>query len=195
MNWLAHLHLSEPTPEFCLGSILPDLVKQADLVAMPAEFQPGIRRHVQIDAFTDSHPVFRGSIQRLKPPYRRFGGLLMDVLYDHFLASHWDSFSATPLPDFAAEVYTGFEELENRVPETARLRLQLMRKENWLCSYRDMTEVAVALDRIDKRLRQPANLAESVIVLERDYSAFYNDFSVFYPELRANVVSCSRRQT
>ena len=139
-------------------------------------------------SFTDSHPIFRSSVRRLKPPYRRFGGILIDVFYDHLLASHWDSFSALPLPDFAADVYAGFEQYWNLIPEAARLRLQRMQTENWLCSYRETTGIATALGRIGRRLQQPFDLAQSASLLEDDYSLFYADFSAFYPELQAHVL-------
>src|SRR5687767_5374896 len=103
MNWLAHLLLSEPTPAFRLGSILPDLVSSPLLADMPSKFQRGIQRHLQVDAYTDSHAIFRRSVQRLNPPFRRFGGILIDVFYDHFLSLDWHSFSHTPLPEFASE--------------------------------------------------------------------------------------------
>lgn len=188
MNWLAHLHLSEPTPAFRLGNLLPDLVKGPELARLPADFQPGIQRHWQIDAFTDTHPVFRRSVGRLEAPYRRFGGVLVDVFYDHILASHWPSHSAIPLPDFAAEVYAGFEPYWKVIPDLARLRLQQMQEHNWLCTYREIAGIAAVLDRIGKRLRQPIDLGHAASLLERDYDLFAADFSAFYPKLQAHVL-------
>lgn len=71
MNWLAHLLLSEPPPTLRVGGLLPDLVSAAVLENLPMEFQRGIERHRQVDAFTDSHPIVRRSVQRI----RRYGGL------------------------------------------------------------------------------------------------------------------------
>ena len=90
MNWLAHLHLSEPTSAFRLGNVLPDLVPARDLANLPEAFQRGIKCHHRIDAFTDAHPKFRQSVARLSPRFRRFGGIIVDVFYDHFLAVNWD---------------------------------------------------------------------------------------------------------
>jgi len=187
MNWLAHLHLSDPTPAFRLGSLLPDIVDKPVLVNLPAEFQPGIRRHVQIDVFTDSHPIFRRSVARLKPPYRRFGGILVDVFYDHFLASHWANYSNVPLPDFTMEVYTTFQSHSHLLPETARLRLHHMQTEDWLGSYRTLDGIAATLNRISRRLSRPVDLAQAVRQLEDDFAGFYADFKGFYPELQSHV--------
>lgn len=187
MNWLAHLHLSEPTPAFRLGSLLPDMVAYADLANLPAQFQPGIGRHRQIDVYTDSHPLFKRSVQRLNPPYRRFGGILVDVFYDHFLARHWDDFSGTPLPDFVAGVYADLQTGQHLIPEGPRFALQRMQAENWLCSYREIDGIRTTLGRIGRRLRRPVDLAAGASILENQHSVFYEDFSAFYPELQAHV--------
>lgn len=192
MNWLAHLYLSEPTPAFRLGNLLPDLAPVAALVHLPAEFQAGIQCHRRIDAFADVHPIFRRSVARLGPSFRRFGGVLIDIFYDHVLAHEWDSFATTPLPEFAADVYASFDAQWSYIPVDARERLQAMREADWICSYRDIAGITEALTRIGQRLRRPTDLAASVPILERDYDAFRADFVEFFPQLIAHVSPAAR---
>src|SRR4051794_7971427 len=109
MNWLAHLLLSDPAPAFRIGNLLPDLMPGPALAQMPAEYQGGIAQHRRIDAFTDSHPIFRRSILRVEPPQRRYAGILVDIFYDHFLSVGWAAHSRVPLREFLAEVYGSFE--------------------------------------------------------------------------------------
>jgi acyl carrier protein phosphodiesterase len=187
MNWLAHLYLSEPTAAFRIGNLLPDLVSASALTDLPLEFQRGIRRHRQIDAFTDAHPIFRQSILRLGPTFRRFGGVLVDIFYDHILAREWESFAPTPLPDFAAHVYASFDAHWTEIPADAHLRLRLMREHNLLCTYRDIAGITEGLTRIGARLRRPTDLAAAVPLLERDYNLFHRDFRDFFPQLIAHV--------
>lgn len=192
MNWLAHLYLSEPTPAFRLGNLLPDLAPMAALAHLPPEFQAGIQCHRRIDAFTDSHPVFRRSIERLGPTFRRFGGVLTDIFYDHILAREWDSFATTPLVEFAAEVYASFDAQWSHVPEEARERLQAMREADWIGSYRHIEGITEALTRIGGRLRRPTDLAASVPIFIREYEAFRADFGEFFPQLIAHVGPTTR---
>lgn len=187
MNWLAHLLLSEPTPAFRLGGILPDLASASELAGMAADFQGGIRRHHQIDAYTDSHAIFRRSVQRFSPPFRRFGGILVDVFYDHFLSCDWGSYSDRSLPVFASEFYASFEGLRADVPPEVYERLLLMKAGNWLCSYGDIQGVAITLGRISTRLRRPFDLAPATAVLEQDYKLFHGDFAAFFPEVSRHV--------
>jgi len=183
MNWLAHILLSEPTPAFRLGGVLPDLVAAPLLAGLPPEFQRGIQRHHQIDAYTDSHAIFRRSVQRFHPPFRRFGGILVDVFYDHFLTRNWPSFSDTPLPEFTAEFYASFAPQRADIPPEAYAHLQRMQAANWLGSYGDIAGLTLTLQRLSSCLRRPFDLRPAIAVLEQEYDSFHADFAAFFPEL------------
>lgn len=189
MNWLAHLHLSEPSAAFRLGNVLPDMLGARELATLPAEFQRGARCHHRIDAFTDAHPRFRQSVARMPAGYRRFGGIIVDVLYDHFLAADWAAHSDVPLRTTVDEFYVSFDVHRTEIPVAVWPVLERMREQDWLGSYGDLAGVRIALGRIGNRLRKPRDLGECVVELERDYEGFRQDFAAFYPELRAHVVS------
>jgi acyl carrier protein phosphodiesterase len=189
MNWLAHLLLSEPTPAFRVGNLLPDILPSRDLKSLGREFQRGIQRHRQIDAFTDSHRIVRRSILLLGPAYRRFGGILTDIFYDHFLACDWDRYSEATLDEFSAAIYSSFESLREDLPPAASDRLQQIKAANLLCSYRDIDGIRGALERIGCRLRKPVALGESVAKLELHYEALHADFTEFFAELRDYVAT------
>ena len=192
MNWLAHLLLSEPTPEFRVGNLLPDLLTREQIRQLPAHFLPGVRCHGLIDSFTDSHNAVRRSISRIEPPYRRYGGILVDVFYDHFLANDWSDYSEVSLEDFAREAYASIAACRHDLPPSIVPRLQLMTVENWLCSYREIAGVTHVLHRLGGRLRRPFDLGASVNFLERHKEDLYRDFKIFFPELIAHVASSQR---
>jgi acyl carrier protein phosphodiesterase len=187
MNWLAHLFLSEPTPAFRIGNLLPDLVGQSALSGLSPEFLRGVHQHRRIDAFTDSHPIVRRSVARVGPKFRRFGGIFVDIFYDHFLSREWPNFSATPLPGFTQEVYACFVRHRHEIPVEAYVHLERMKAENWLSKYGDLNGVATTLGRIGLRLRRPMPLAEGAAILEADYAGFAVDFRAFFPELMLHV--------
>lgn len=189
MNWLAHLLLSEPTPEFRLGNLLPDLMSAAELKTVAGRFQRGIDCHRRIDVFTDSHPLVRRSVQRMSPPHRRFAPVLVDVFYDHFLSLGWPGYSRQPLEEFLDEVHDSFEAHRDRLPSAIQDCLQRMRAENWLGSYGDIPGVRLTLKRISRRFRRPVALDEAVTELEQHYQELEGDFGAFFPQLRAHVES------
>jgi acyl carrier protein phosphodiesterase len=183
MNWLAHLFLAEAEPAFQLGSILPDLVDNATLATLPTVFLRGIRHHQQVDVFTDTHPIPRRTARRISPPYRRFGAIIADVFYDHFLANRWDDYSNGQLRNFIDEVYSAFENFRHCLPDLLNARLAQIRSEDWLYSYRETSGIRRALDRVGLRLRHPLPLGDSVADLEIHYRDFQLDFTEFFPSL------------
>ena len=58
-----------------------------------------------IDSFTDSHPVYRQSKHRLHEKFGHYAGVIMDIVYDHFLAKNWKQFSNIELEDYADSFY------------------------------------------------------------------------------------------
>ena len=187
MNWLAHVYLSEPSGEFRLGNLLPDMARVRPLPKFSPEIMRGVECHYRIDAFTDRDAVVRRSIERIQAPYRRFGGILVDMFYDHFLASAWNEFSPVALTDFAQEGYGSMEPFYGAAPEETVAALRRMRAEDWLASYATEGGIEVALGRLSRRLHGRVNLAPAVGELERHYEGLKGDFREFFPRLQAHV--------
>lgn len=187
MNWLAHLVLSDRSPAFRIGNLLPDLMTRAELSTIPEIFQEGIECHRRIDLFTDRHPLVRRSVQRVSPPYRRFAPVLIDIFYDHFLSARWTDHCFQSLDEFVQEVYTSFDKHRAQMPEATYGHLQRMRAENWLGSYREITGVRLTLERVGRRFRRRIELGPAVVELEKNYDGLEDDFAEFFPELRAHV--------
>lgn len=187
MNWLAHLYLSEPNPEFRVGNLLPDFLSMGELADFSPEVQRGIVQHRRIDEFTDSHPIVRDCISRMQAPHRRFGGVLLDVFFDHFLARDWFLYSSMSLPSFAEEVYASFSGIQENLPEKVVFHLERMRAHDLLCSYQEISGVSLALQRIALRLKRPTELEKSVSILEQNYDVYSASFRAFFPALQRHV--------
>jgi acyl carrier protein phosphodiesterase len=187
MNWLAHLYLSEPKPQFRVGNLLPDLAPASRLSALSADYQAGIRRHRQIDVFTDAHPRWKSCVLRFPPPYRRFGGILTDVYFDHLLARDWARYSETPLRQFIDDFYRDLEISLPEIPVHAAAVLDRMREQDWLGSYARIAGISDILKRISRRLRRPFDLSGSLPIFEEHESGFHDDFHLFFPQLMSHV--------
>ena len=191
MNWLAHLFLSEPDIDFQLGNLLADLVRGETRTAMSVGFQRGARCHHAIDAFTDAHPVVRRSRSRVRAEYRRFSGVLVDVFYDHCLATSWDAYSSVPLGNFTGAFYTTARVHSSTLPQPAALTLERIVRYDALGSYVDVEGIAQALRGISRRLQRrwhrDFKLEAGVADLIERRTDFAADFAEFFPELRAHV--------
>ena len=195
MNWLAHLYLSKPNDEYRLGNLLPDFARPPEYRHLQPEILAGVACHNLIDSFTDSHPVFRQSINRLSPKYRRFGGIIIDVFYDHLLTAEWNCLGAPPLNEFTATVHNGIAALYPLLPPEVASRFEQVREAGILDSYRSLDGVELALSRINHRLRGNVGLAAAVEDLRRHYDSLRGDYELFFPELRGRVAQFQETQT
>ena len=97
MNYLAHIYLSGENDMLKIGNFIADSVKGKKYLDYPVSIQQGITLHRNIDEFTDSHPIVHQSVHRLFDKYSHYSTVIVDILYDHFLAANWQDFHETKL--------------------------------------------------------------------------------------------------
>jgi acyl carrier protein phosphodiesterase len=187
MNFLAHAYLSGNNTKILLGNFIADFVKGKQALAM---FEPdvvkGIEFHRAIDEFTDTHPVVQQSKDRLRPTYRHYAAVIVDVFYDHYLSRYWDNYHATPLPQFADDVYQTISGFDKLLPTKARHMLPYMISENWLVNYGNFNGIARALTGMAKRTPYPSKMDEAVDDLRKYYDQFKQEFEEFFPVLETH---------
>ena len=189
MNWLAHLHLSEDDVEVRLGNVIADFIKGEKRQALNARIRRGVACHMFIDSYTDAHPVFLRSRQRISPANRKFAGIVVDVFYDHFLSIRWTEFSAQPKRAFIDGIYVDFDRYtETELPDARRFVLR-MAEDDWLGEYETLTGIERTLARISGRLNRPGLLVPLAAELGANYTGLADDFTEFYPALRGAVAS------
>lgn len=190
MNFLAHLHLSAGTSGSMTGGIAADLVRPAEVAALPADIRDGVMLHRQVDAFTDRHPVVRRSVGRL-PGHGWFGGILVDVYYDHLLARGWDRYSpAEPLRAFADRAYSALASRLDDLPAPAVELFHRLIRDDRLVSYATVDGIAATLARVSDRIaaripKHAVRLEQALPDLLAADAGLEADFHEFYPELIA----------
>lgn len=189
MNYLAHLYLAGSDPDARLGNLMGDFVKGPVPAELPITLQQGIVLHRRIDSFTDAHPLFRRSRRRLPDDFRRYGGILIDLFYDHLLTRYWHRFHDQPLDDFIDEVHRLLTYRLPDLPPRMQRSMRYLLANDLLRSYRHSDGVARALAGLERRLTRPVNLSAAVTELATHYDGFSADFQRFFPELIAHVDS------
>ncbi|MEG4056240.1 MULTISPECIES: ACP phosphodiesterase [unclassified Microcoleus] len=183
MNYLAHLFLSEGTPESLIGNLLGDFVKGTALNLYSEEIRKGIDLHRKVDSYTDSHPIVRSSKSLVSSHRRRFAGVLIDVFYDHFLAKNWLEYSEIPLRDFSQDVYKILQDNRDILPDSLQRVLPTIIARDLLSSYQEIAEIGITLTRMSARLKRTNNLASGIEDLTANYQRLESDFRDFFPDL------------
>lgn len=137
--------------------------------------------HRRIDTFVDAHPATARSIALLPASHRRYGGIMLDVLHDHFLATEWQAWSSIDLPDFARQIYTELATNEPDLPESFRMRMPRMIANHWLESFTDFEVVDRVLRHISTRLRRENPLIDGAAVLVPHLEELRKEFQILFP--------------
>lgn len=187
MNFLSHIFLSGNSEGLILGNFIADSVKGSDYKNYSPEIQKGILLHRQIDTFTDSHSVVGESKKRLRPKYRKYSGVIVDIFYDHFLAANWKNFSKEDLDIFAQKTYALIQQHQQILPLKSFHFLNYMVHYNILKAYSGMESIEQVLKGMSARAKFESNMEYAIHDLKEHYSLFENEFNLFFPELQQFV--------
>ncbi|MBN7818506.1 ACP phosphodiesterase [Bowmanella yangjiangensis] len=183
MNYLAHLFLAQPTADSQMGNLLGDFCRGVDISQFSSPVLAGLANHRKVDRFTDSHPEVRACKALFSARRRRFAGIALDVLFDHFLIRHWSRYSSQPFDVFCQASYQRLAERLEHMPLRMQRVVGSMIEQHWLAHYTSLAGVGQALDRIAGRIRFANEFVGSVEEIERYYPAFEAGFTAFFPEL------------
>ena len=186
MNYLAHIYLSGDDPMVVIGNFIADGIKGKKYLEYPAAIQKGILLHRAIDSYTDSHPVVRQSSKRLHANYGHYSGVIVDILYDHFLASNWSDYSDEPLEDFVQNFYDSLHEHYELLPMRIKKLMPYMISDNWLLSYATVEGIGKILYQMNQRTKNRSKMNFAILELETYYEEFKEEFTTFFKDLMAH---------
>lgn len=188
MNYLAHFHLSYGNDDLLTGALLGDFVKGPLTGQRSTTLEQGILLHRKIDAFTDGHSALRETHRLFDKPYRRYAGIMTDVVFDHFLNRHWQRFHPQPLEQFSEEIYQHLLNNPHLGPQ-AQQQADNLARHKVLENYRHWQTVSVALEKIGQRIRGNNPLHSAGDEMQRFYVDLEQQFLLFYPQLQQHVAA------
>jgi acyl carrier protein phosphodiesterase len=174
MNFLAHAYLSFNDPQLLVGNMISDFVKGRSQYSYPPRVQAGIRLHRSIDAFTDAHPATREAQEVFRMQYRLYSGPIVDIIYDHYLATDENVFGGNALEPFTLRVYEMLEQQRAHLPLSFLTIFPYMRSQNWLLHYAERAGIERSLQGLVRRA-----------TYMNDHTAAYALFHTHYDHLRA----------
>jgi acyl carrier protein phosphodiesterase len=156
MNFLAHLLLAGDDEDLRLGAMLGDFVRGGQMLAkFDAGVQRGIMLHRHIDAYTDSLPGVSELRSWFLPPFRRYGGIIIDLAFDFELANQWNGYSETSLEDFDQGVRETLARHDSQLPERLKGFMRYADQRGLFKGYREESEILYSLKGIGRRLSRP----------------------------------------
>ena len=169
-----------------MGALLGDFARgtpESLLERFPPEVVGGIVLHRAIDRFTDDHPIFLETKKLLHPSRKRFAGIIVDIIFDHFLAHSWTDYSEVPLPSFISDMHGILKRHRSWLTPELAAMIERMVEENWLGTYGTIPGLALTFRRVSQRRDFLAPLVGAEEDLTAHYHSFSRAFRRFYPEL------------
>lgn len=186
VNYLAHALLSQPDDAALLGNLAGDHVK-GPLGGQPLHprVAAGVRRHRRVDALTDAQPAYRRALARFPAGQRRFAGVALDIVFDHFLCGHWARFSAVPLAAFRGEVYRVIHAHPHWLPPGFAAFAPAWAEARWLEACETLDGVDAVLARLAARRRRPLPRRPLMATLREEQGVLEAAFLDVFPAVRA----------
>jgi acyl carrier protein phosphodiesterase len=163
---------------------MADAIKGNKYEQYQTGIQIGIKLHRFIDSFTDSHEIYRKSKHRLHENFGHYSGVIMDIVYDHFLAKNWQLFSNIELEKYADDFYNLLQSnYDILAPKTQHL-LPYMIKTNWLVCYQSLEGLELILFQMDYRTKNRVNMPAAIKEVIEFYVEIEQEFLAFFTALQ-----------
>jgi acyl carrier protein phosphodiesterase len=194
LNHLAHIVLAGPDEGMRLGAFLGDHVKGRDsLERLPPSWRAGVLLHRRVDVLSDSHPAVKRLLQGLQPPWRRYGGVMLDVLFDHMLTRHWRRFGPTALDELSEQIDALLAAHRERLPERlARFSLWASARGLWR-RYGERAVLEEIFNLLARRHGRHWPLAQGASLLDSREAEIEQGFLELFPDLQRQAAMERRR--
>jgi acyl carrier protein phosphodiesterase len=183
MNFLAHIYLSGDVDEVKIGNFIGDYVKGRAFHIYPENIKNGILLHRFIDSFTDTNIHTIDAKQLFAPKYRKYSGIVIDIIYDHFLASNWSKYSYIPLEEFIADFHDLLVRNNEMLPKEVQEFVPKLIKNNRLYSYREIGGIWSVLKTMPKYTSLPDHTDFAIETLKNNYEFLKQNFFLFFTDI------------
>ncbi|WP_299672239.1 acyl carrier protein phosphodiesterase [uncultured Polaribacter sp.] len=168
-----------------IGNFIADHIRGNNYERFSKEIQQGIFLHREIDTFTDAHEIVRKSKRRLHKRYRHYDGVIIDILYDYFLAKNWATYSEIPLAIYTDAINKLFDEKSPELPLKSQNFIKYMIEYNILFNYQYKEGIAKVLNGMNTRTKGKSQMNLAIEDLEILEAELQEDFTLFFKDLIA----------
>lgn len=183
MNFLAHCYLAGTSDEVKIGNFIGDYVKGREYEKYSDDIRTGILMHRHIDEFIDTHRIAKKSMSFFREKYHLYSGVVIDIIYDHFLSVEWENYSDVPLEQFIAELHSTLQENMIKLPQKVQDFVPRFIEYRWLNSYISIGGIEKVLKGMSKYTSLPKESKFAICTLEANYKVLRQHFNEFFPQI------------
>jgi len=184
VNFLAHSLFGFDDSALIAGQFCGDFVRGSDLSHLPAGIESGIRLHRFLDRFTDTHPALLPARQNMQSVPHRLAGIVVDVMFDHYLARHWSTISPLTLDEHALQVHTALADHQAHFPPGLLRFMAFIERDDILQNNINLPAIEQTLQRIASRSEKFQAIALPVDELHSLRDKLVMPFDAFLPDVQ-----------
>ena len=189
MNFLAHLCLANGDSGLMLGGLFGDFIRgRRALRAFPEPVRQGIVLHRYIDKCTDRSPVVKKLRSQFPREFRRYAGIIIDLAFDHELATNWWRYMPGSLERFDLAIRDLLRDNTELVPEKLTGFMRYADRHGLFTAYREEDVVLFALAGLGTRLTRPNPLHRVSEIWPELAPEFKLAFRQFFPQIQSEVL-------
>ncbi len=170
MNFLAHIYLSGNDKKLQVGNFIGDFVKGRSYQVYPDIIQKGILLHREIDTYTDKNKITHEIKSFYKFSYRKYSGIISDMIIDHYLAKNWCQYSKISLDRYSKQFYFNLIKNYRYLPKKVKYFLPFMIQSNRLESYSRISGIQNALERMESYSSLPKKSKDAIEITLKHYT-------------------------
>lgn len=183
MNFLAHIYLSGNDDEVKIGNFIGDYVKGKAFHIYPEKIKQGILLHRFIDSFTDQNTYTLDAKQIFAPKYRKYAGIVIDIVYDHFLATNWSKYSDVSLRVFIDRFHDLLITNNNMLPAEVQDFVPKLIKNDRIYSYKEIEGIRSVLSTMAIYTSLPDHSDFAIMALKENYEFLKQSFFLFFSDI------------
>ena len=184
MNHLAHLYLSSDKEEEMVGQFIADAVKGNDFNLYSPDIRQGILLHRWVDSFTDTHDLVKELRAEYRPKLGLYSGVLIDLVFDYFLAKDFQIHSGIELEEFQQFTFSVLNKHEDHFPEKMKKYFFHMKDKEFMMKYAHPVEMADVVRQMGKRIPRGESLLAAGDFFEDYVEMASAYFPTFFEELK-----------
>lgn len=187
MNLLAHIYLSGGNSDLMIGNFIGDAVKGKQHENFSREIRRGILLHRKIDHYTDTHPITQACKKYFSKEFGLHAGIVVDIMYDHFLAKNWTNYHEQSFAHFSQSTYRYLERKIWVMPKKMQFMTPYFIESDWLNLYSSLQGIHRVLHGMSLRTSVPSKANYAKTIIEHNFTVLEQNFIIFFADLQENT--------
>ncbi|MFV0482962.1 MAG: ACP phosphodiesterase [Bacteroidales bacterium] len=187
MNFLAHTYFAGDNHKRMVGSFIADSIKGRDYNRYPNDIRDGIILHRLLDSFIDNNPTAKESGRLFAEKYRRYKMVVVDIVYDHFLAKHWDKFRDITLREYTHNIHKTLLSNFIHIPNRMKIWLPAFISRKQLLDYASEAGIEKVLHNMGRHTSLPPESQFAMRILEKHIEELEQQFFNYMKEAQIYI--------